>query len=110
MLRRLTLVTRLTVLYALISALVLGGLGIMVARATYAHFVDLDLTYLQGKASLLKSSLSQDKSSIESQALFAQQMLSHEGLYIALDTGGAQAPKGEEIDFSVIRAAPISEG
>lgn len=110
MLRRLTLVTRLTVLYALISALVLGGLGIMVARATYAHFVDLDLTYLQGKASLLKSSLSQDKSSIESQALFAQQMLSHEGLYIALDTGGAQAPKGEEIDFSVLRAAPIGEG
>jgi hypothetical protein len=46
MLIRLTLVSRLTILYALISALVLCGLGVMVARASYLHFVDLDLAYL----------------------------------------------------------------
>ncbi len=110
MLRRLTLVTRLTLLYALVSALVLSGLGVMVARATLAHFVDLDLSYLQGKASLVQSSLSQDKNPVASEALLAQQMLSHEGLYIALDSAQARKDKIGEIDFSALRDAQIGMG
>ena len=110
MLRRLTLVTRLTVLYALVSAIVLSGLGVMVARATYAHFVDLDLTYLQGKASLVKSSLTQDKDSTAIQALMMQQMRSHEGLYIAIDGGATEALKIEGVDFSSLRDAQIAWG
>lgn len=35
MMRRFSLVTRLTILYALISGLVLCGLGVVVSRATY---------------------------------------------------------------------------
>lgn len=109
MLRRLTLVTRLTLLYALVSALVLSGLGVMVARATETHFVDLDLTYLQAKASLLQNSLSREQHLSTRQALLAQQMLSHEGLYIALDPSGVYESKREEIDFSALRAALIGE-
>lgn len=108
MLRRLTLVARLTVLYALVSALVLCGLGVMVARATYAHFIDLDLAYLQGKASLVKSSLVQEKDSTAIQALLTQQMRSHDGLYIAIDSGTSKALKIAGVDFSSLRNAQIA--
>lgn len=107
MLRRLTLVSRLTILYALISALVLCGLGVMVARATYSHFVDLDLAYLQGKASLLQSSLSQTSDASMTQRLLAQQMDSHEGLYIGLDPGQSHALKVNGVDFSPLQKANI---
>lgn len=110
MLRRLTLVTRLTVLYALVSALMLIGLGFMVARATYAHFVDLDLAYLQGKASLVKSSLNQESNSTALQAIMMQQMRSHEGLYIVIDAGTSETLKIEGVDFSSLRDAQIASG
>lgn len=110
MLRRLTLVTRLTVLYALVSAIVLSGLGVMVARATYAHFVDLDLTYLQGKASLVKSSLTQENDSTAIRALMMQHMRSHEGLYIVIDKGTSEPLKIEGVDFSSLRDAQIAWG
>ncbi len=110
MLRRLTLVTRLTILYALISALVLCGLGVMVARATYAHFVDLDLTYLQGKASLLQNNLAQVSSPASVPKLLAQQMDSHDGLYIAVAAEGQQSPVIEGVDFSALIAANPASG
>jgi len=110
MLRRLTLVTRLTVLYALVSALVLSGLGFMVARATYAHFVDLDLVYLQAKANLVKSSLIQEKDSAAIQALMMQHMRSHEGLYIVIDQGTSGTLKSEGVDFSSLRDAQTALG
>jgi two-component system heavy metal sensor histidine kinase CusS len=108
MMRRFSLVTRLTILYALISALVLCGLGVMVARATYLHFVDLDQVYLQGKASLLQGSLAQVTDSSKVDALLSQQMDSHEGLYVALDANPSQGPVVQNIDFSPLRAAKVS--
>ncbi len=108
MMRRFSLVTRLTILYALISALVLCGLGVMVARATYLHFVDLDQAYLQGKASLLQGSLAQVTDSSKVDALLSQQMDSHEGLYVALDANPSQGPVVQNIDFSPLRAAKVS--
>ncbi|MFZ4710889.1 MAG: heavy metal sensor histidine kinase, partial [Zwartia sp.] len=107
MLIRLTLVSRLTILYALISALVLCGLGVMVARASYLHFVDLDLAYLQGKASLVQRGLAQTSEPSAVRALLAQQMDSHEGLYIALSDGSSSGPMVHGVDFSALSAAKV---
>ena len=112
MLQRFSLVTRLTILYALISAFVLSGLGIMVARATYSHFVDLDLAYLQGKASLVQSGLTQAIDPQAVDALLAQQMDSHEGLYIALAADNKEMTdriSTQKIDFSPLRRAQLSD-
>jgi len=110
MLKRLTLVSRLTILYALISALVLCGLGVMVARASYLHFVDLDLAYLQGKASLVQRGLAQTSEPSAVRALLAQQMDSHEGLYIALSDGTASGPVIQGMDFSALNTAKLAPG
>jgi two-component system heavy metal sensor histidine kinase CusS len=107
MLIRLTLVSRLTILYALISALVLCGLGVMVARASYLHFVDLDLAYLQGKASLVQRGLAQNSEPNAVRALLAQQMESHEGLYIALGDDASSGPMVHGVDFSALIAAKV---
>ena len=107
MLIRLTLVSRLTILYALISALVLCGLGVMVARASYLHFVDLDLAYLQGKASLVQRGLAQTSEPSAVRVLLAQQMDSHEGLYIALSDGPSSGPMVQGVDFSALSTAKV---
>ena len=107
MLRHLTLVSRLTILYALISALVLCGLGVMVARASYLHFVDLDLTYLQGNASLVQRGLAQTSEPSAVRALLAQQMDSHQGLYIALSDGSSSGPLVHGVDFSALSVAKV---
>lgn len=109
MFSRITLVTRLTVLYALISALVLCGLGVMVARATYSHFVDLDLAYLQGKASLVQNGLSAISDPLAEKELFAQHMNSHEDLYIARAYADQAGPVVNKIDFSDLRLANIAK-
>lgn len=110
MLKRLTLVSRLTILYALISALVLCGLGVMVARASYLHFVDLDLAYLQGKASLVQRGLVQTSEPSAVRALLAQQMDSHEGLYVALSDGTTSGPVIQGMDFSALNTAKLAPG
>jgi len=108
MLRHLTLVTRLTILYALISALVLCGLGVMVARASYLHFVDLDLVYLQGKANLVQRGMAMVSEPDAVRAQLAQQMDSHEGLYIALADGTKPGPVIHGVDFSALNAANLA--
>lgn len=108
MLRQLTLVTRLTILYALISVLVLCGLGVMVARASYSHFVDLDLVYLQGKASLVQRGMATISEPNAVRAQLTQQMESHEGLYIALADGSKQGPVIDGVDFSALNAANLA--
>ena len=110
MFKRLTLVSRLTVLYALISALVLCGVGVMVARASYLHFVDLDLAYLQGKASLVQRNLEQNSDSSAISSVIEQQMDSHEGLYIALTDAASLRPGTNGVDFSQLIKAKLADG
>ena len=110
MFKRLTLVSRLTVLYALISALVLCGLGVMVARASYLHFVDLDLVYLQGKASLVQRNLDQNSDTSAIKSVIAQQMESHEGLYISLSDATALQPVTHGVDFASLITAKLAAG
>jgi len=126
MFQRFTLVARLTILYALISAVILFGLGVLVARVTYEHFVDLDLVYLQGKASLIKNGLAAMSDPLATREILTQQMNSHEGLYVAIDQGKEKVLTGDErgagvnagtgidhgtnFDFSSLRQATILPG
>jgi len=109
MLKRLTLVSRLTILYALISALVLCGLGVMVARATYSHFVDLDLSFLQGKSSLVQSMLSQTSDPASVQRLLVQQMDSQEGLYIGMVSAQSHGLVVNGVDLSPLHHANVRD-
>ena len=107
MFRRFTLVARLTILYALISAIILFGLGLLVARATYEHFVDLDQTYLQGKASLIQNGLAAASNPQATREILLQQMNSHEGLYVAIDH---DVDPATSVDFSSLRQATLAPG
>lgn len=95
MLSRFTLVARLTILYALISVVILFGLGMLVVRVTYEHFVDLDLAYLQGKASLIQNGLAAVSDPQARREILTQQMNSHEGLYVAIDHSEQKIHHGE---------------
>ena len=106
----LTLVARLTILYALLCAAVLSGLGLLVARATEEHFVDLDLVYLQGKASLLQTSLAALSDPLAASELLNQQMQSQEGFYLAIDADPKSVLTSSGIDFSALQQAPVSMG
>jgi two-component system, OmpR family, heavy metal sensor histidine kinase CusS len=83
-LRHLTLTARLTVLFTLVGATVLLGLGILVAWATEEHFVDLDRTYLEDKLQLLDKLVSESDGFATLSSRLDQLLDSHRGLYIAL--------------------------
>jgi two-component system heavy metal sensor histidine kinase CusS len=110
MIKQLTLVSRLTILYAAISAVVLFGLGLMVARASYLHFVELDLAYLESKAAVVQRNLSTVSDPAEIGQLLAQQMEGHDDLYIAIDDGKLPNPTVRGIDFSRLSAALVQAG
>ena len=105
MFKKLTLVARLTILYGLISAAVLCGLGLLVARSTYQHFVDLDLAYLQGKASLIQGALGASLDPMAANDLLKQQMQSYEGFYVAIDSGDQYPLSPSTINFSSLQKA-----
>ncbi|MFT6591050.1 MAG: two-component system heavy metal sensor histidine kinase CusS, partial [Rhodoferax sp.] len=54
MLRRFSLTTRLTVLYALVSASVLLGMATIISMAVERHFIELDQATLGDKIHLVQ--------------------------------------------------------
>ncbi len=87
MLQRLTLTARLTVLYTLVSAAVLLGLGVLVAWSTQLHFIDLDRDYLLDKVQLIQKIVDETPESAELSAKLDESLNSHQGLFIALTRG-----------------------
>lgn len=87
MMRRLTLTARLTILYTLVSAAVLLGLGAMVAWSTSLHFVELDRDYLQDKAQLIQRTVDETPDPVELSAKLDDLLNSHHGLFVALSRG-----------------------
>ncbi|WP_341910228.1 heavy metal sensor histidine kinase [Polaromonas sp. YR568] len=82
-----TLTARLTVLYTLVSATVLLGLGALVAWSTSAHFVELDRDYLQDKAQLIQRTVDETPDPVELSAKLNDLLNSHHGLFIAISRG-----------------------
>jgi len=90
MLQRLTLTARLTVLYTLVSAAVLLGLGVLVAWSTHLHFIDLDREYLLDKVHLIQKTVDETPEPTELTAKLDELLSSHQGLFISLRRGDEQ--------------------
>ena len=84
---RLGLTTRLTLLNSAVAVLVLSGLGFMMTRANEAHFVELDRSFLQDKAALVRQLLASSTSQAQMQQKLQELQQSHLGLYIQLTQG-----------------------
>lgn len=86
---RLTLTARLTLLYTLVSLLVLCGLGWLVMRANHAHFVELDRAYLEDKLALVRQVVASSRDSAQLGQRLEELQHSHTGLYLRLEQGSA---------------------
>lgn len=84
---RLSLTARLTALYTLVSALVLVGLGVLVALATERHFVELDRDYLKDKIALIQKIIQETGQGEASLRQLSGVLASHHGLFIELRQG-----------------------
>ena len=87
MIRRLTLTARLTLLYTLVSASVLLGLGVMVAWSTHVHFIDLDRHYLEDKVHLVQKMVEETPDAAKLSTKLDELLDSHHGLVIAITRG-----------------------
>lgn len=84
MIQRLTLTTRLTLLYTLVSATVLLGLGVLVAWSTHQHFIELDRDYLQDKVHLVQKIMDDTPDTAGLTVKLDELLDSHHGLFVAI--------------------------
>jgi two-component system heavy metal sensor histidine kinase CusS len=94
---RLTLTTRLTLLFTAVSLAVLCGLGLMVTMANQAHFVDLDRDYLSDKAALVRQVVAGSTDLTQMSQRLQELLQSHTGLMVRLEQA-QQALYGESAD------------
>ena len=85
MFARLTLTARLAVLYTIVSAAVLLGLGAVVVATLNRHFVELDRVFLHEKINLIQKIAAETPSSGELSQRLDELLGSHEGLFVQLD-------------------------
>ncbi|WP_370870271.1 heavy metal sensor histidine kinase [Hydrogenophaga sp.] len=100
-----TLTARLTVLYTLVSAAVLLGLGVLVAWSTHQHFIDLDRDYLLDKVHLIQKIVDETPDAAELSAKLNELLDSHHGLFIAITRGEEQLFGPSSITFPAELAA-----
>lgn len=85
---RLPLTARLTVLFTLVAAMVLLGLGVLVAWATGRHFVELDRMFLDDKAHLVEKLVSEAGTPAVLRDVLDDMLDSHKGLFVQVWLGG----------------------
>jgi two-component system heavy metal sensor histidine kinase CusS len=85
---RLSLTTRLTLFYTLVSALVLLGLGWLTSVAMNQHFEALDRAGLQDKIHLIEEVGAKANSKSDLQKRLGDVLHSHEGLIVTLKANG----------------------
>lgn len=94
-----TLTFRLTVMFTLVSAAVLLGLGVLVAMATNKHFTELDRNYLEDKLQLLERIVGESVGIDDLARRLHAVQNSHQGLFLRLERDGAPIFKSAAIDF-----------
>ncbi len=96
MFQRLTLTARLTLLYTLVSATVLLGLGMLVAWSTHQHFIELDRDYLQDKVQLIQKIMDETPDGAGLAVKLDDLLDSHHGLFVAIHRNEAlvYGPRG----------------
>jgi two-component system heavy metal sensor histidine kinase CusS len=87
MFERISLTARLTALYTLVAALVLVGLGVLVALAIERHFVELDRDYLKDKIALIRKIVQETGPEEPSLRQLGRALAYHHGLFIELRHG-----------------------
>lgn len=84
MIQRLTLTARLALLYTLVSATVLIGLGALVAWSVHQHFIELDQDYLQDKVQLVQKIMAETPDNAGLATELEDLLDSHHGLFVAI--------------------------
>lgn len=110
MFRRMTLTARLTVLYTLVSATVLLGLGLLVVWSTQQHFVELDRDYLQDKVHLIQKIMDETPNGAALSAKLDELMDSHHGLFVEITRNEEQLYGARGISFPLELAAQSNAG
>lgn len=85
MIRRLSLTTRLTLLYSLVSALLLLGMAGLTAVAVDLHFEQLDRDTLHDKIELIQDSVAKADSAADLQRRLDDALQNHPGLFVRVD-------------------------
>lgn len=110
MFRRMTLTARLTVLYTLVSATVLLGLGLLVVWSTQQHFVELDRDYLEDKVHLIQKIMDETTEGAALSAKLDELMDSHHGLFVEITRNKETLYGARGISFPTELAAQSSAG
>lgn len=84
---RLPLTARLTVLFTLVAAMVLLGLGVLVAWATARHFVELDRMFLDDKVHLVEKLVAEADTPAALKGVLDDMLDSHKGLFVQVWLG-----------------------
>lgn len=85
MIRHLSLTTRLTLLYGLVSALLLLGMAGLTAVAVDRHFEQLDRDTLHDKLELIQDSVAKAGSATDLQRRLDDALQNHPGLFVRVD-------------------------
>ena len=80
--RTFSLTTRLTVLYTLVSAMLLLGMAALMSKAIDQHFEDLDRDTLNDKISLVQHTIAQAHNVQDLQAQLTNALQHHPGLFV----------------------------
>jgi two-component system heavy metal sensor histidine kinase CusS len=108
MLRSLSLTSRLTLFFTLLSAAILLGLGAIFLVASERHFIVLDDIVLQDKQRLVGELLDKSISEQEAQVRLKEALDHHQGLYVLLRDAQGQAFFQSD-DFNLPDAAVLPE-
>lgn len=87
MIRRLSLTTRLTALYAVVSAIMLIGIAWFISIAVEQHFRELDEDTLHDKIELVQGIIGKARSQQELRERLDDALRNHPGLYVRIDNG-----------------------
>ena len=91
MLRRLSLIRRLTLFFTLVAASVVLGLGGLFMTAADRHFIELDRSVLQDKRHLIDDILASANSAEDLRWRLSEALNHHHGLFARVTTPTGQA-------------------
>lgn len=110
---RISLTTRLTFFFALMSAAMLLGLGLLISNLVDRHFEELDFETLIGKLELAQKTLADVQSQSNLQSLSAQMnaaLVGHPGLALAVrwpDKGTVVSSTGDGFPRKLLEESPV---
>ena len=113
MIERLSLTTRLTLLYGLASALLLLGMAGLAAVAVGRHFEALDRDTLQDKVELIQDRIARSDSASDLRRQLELALQNHPGLFVRIDDSAGSvlyASDGFSFPAEVLKAEGVDSG